>query len=249
MIKKMNSLFPSKGERDEMFTVPKSAQETIPIKRVYKDGIFEVGGRFSKTFRFFDINYSVASRDDQLEMFMGYCNILNSLETDAETKISVYNRGLNEKTFKGSVLMPMQQDGRDCYRAEHNANLLDKTAESHNIIQEKYITISVQKKNVEEARAFFNRVGSDLSAGYGKLSSGLRELTVMTGCAYFTISFAAMKNSILTSICERRCRKATASRTISAPTALNSRAGISVSGSSTAGCCFSKTTLHLSRTA
>lgn len=52
MIKKMNNLFPSKGERDEMFSVPKSVQETIPIKRVYKDGIFEVGGRFSKTFRF-----------------------------------------------------------------------------------------------------------------------------------------------------------------------------------------------------
>lgn len=179
MIKKMNTLFPSKGERDEMFSVPKSAQETIPIKRVYKDGIFEVGGRFSKTFRFFDINYSVASRDDQLEMFMGYCNVLNALETDAETKISIYNRSLNEKTFQGSVLMTMMQDGRDCYRAEHNANLLDKTAESHNIIQEKYITVSVQKKNIEEARAFFNRVGSDLAAGYGKLSSGLRELTVI----------------------------------------------------------------------
>ena len=178
MIKKMNSLFPSKGERDEMFSVPKSVQETIPIKRVYKDGIFEVGGRFSKTFRFFDINYSVASRDDQLEMFMGYCNVLNALETDAETKISIYNRCLNENTFRGSVLMPMMQDGRDCYRAEHNANLLDKTAESHNIIQEKYITVSVQKKNIEEARAFFNRVGSDLAAGYGKISSGLRELTV-----------------------------------------------------------------------
>ena len=178
MIKKMNSLFPSKGERGEMFSVPKSVQETIPIKRVYKDGIFEVGGRFSKTFRFFDINYSVASRDDQLEMFMGYCNVLNALETDAETKISIYNRCLNENTFRGSVLMPMMQDGRDCYRAEHNANLLDKTAESHNIIQEKYITVSVQKKNIEEARAFFNRVGSDLAAGYGKISSGLRELTV-----------------------------------------------------------------------
>lgn len=49
----------------------------------------------------------------------------------------------------------MQGDGLDSYRAEYNDILVDKAADSNNLIQEKYITISVEKKNVEEARVFF----------------------------------------------------------------------------------------------
>ena len=52
------NLFPFKrsAERDE-FAVPRCIQRSIPIKRIYKDGIFEVSGKFSKTWRFFDVNY------------------------------------------------------------------------------------------------------------------------------------------------------------------------------------------------
>ena len=42
--------------------------------------------------------------------------------------------------------------------------LLDKATDANAIIQEKYITISVCKKNVEEARNYFARVGADLIA-------------------------------------------------------------------------------------
>lgn len=53
------------SERD-VFSVPRSVQKSIPIKRIYKDGIFEVSGKFSKTWRFFDVNYAVASLDKQM---------------------------------------------------------------------------------------------------------------------------------------------------------------------------------------
>ena len=56
-------------ERDAFF-IPKSVQQSIPINKVYKDGIFQVGGKFSKTWRFFDVNYKVASPEKQMELFM-----------------------------------------------------------------------------------------------------------------------------------------------------------------------------------
>ena len=56
------------AERDA-FSVPRSVQKSIPIKRVYKDGIFEVSGKFSKTWRFFDVNYKVASPEKQEDLF------------------------------------------------------------------------------------------------------------------------------------------------------------------------------------
>lgn len=58
--------FKRSAERDP-FAIPRSVQRSIPIKRIYKDGIFEVSGKFSKTWRFFDVNYKVASLDKQMD--------------------------------------------------------------------------------------------------------------------------------------------------------------------------------------
>ena len=40
----------------EHLTVPKSFQDTIPIRRIWPDGLFQFVGKFSKTIRFSDIN-------------------------------------------------------------------------------------------------------------------------------------------------------------------------------------------------
>lgn len=45
----------------ERFKVPKSVQQAIPIQRIWPDGIFQQGTKFSKTYRFTDINYYIAS--------------------------------------------------------------------------------------------------------------------------------------------------------------------------------------------
>lgn len=79
------------GDRSdwERFKVPRSVQQSIPIGSIYREGIWRVAGRFSRTWKFEDINYSVASHDDQLDMFMGYSSLLNSLPTDAIAKLSI----------------------------------------------------------------------------------------------------------------------------------------------------------------
>ena len=137
------------AERDA-FSVPHSVQKSIPIKRIYKDGVFQVRGRFSKTWRFYDVNYAVASPEKQRELFMSYCAVLNSLPIGATAKITLFNRQLNQKNFSQTLLMPMKGDRQDQYRGEYNDLVLGKAAESNNLIQEMYITISVEKKNIEE---------------------------------------------------------------------------------------------------
>ena len=60
----------NKSER-EPFKIPRSVQQSIPIQRVFRDGIWQTGrNRYSRTWRFADINYSVASHEDQQEMFL-----------------------------------------------------------------------------------------------------------------------------------------------------------------------------------
>ena len=49
--------------------VPKSVQDAIPIKAIYEDGIFEVDeNKYSKSYRFTDINYAVAGQEEKENM-------------------------------------------------------------------------------------------------------------------------------------------------------------------------------------
>ena len=164
-------------ERDA-FCIPNSVQKSLPIKRIYKDGIFRVSSKFSKSWRFFDINYKVVSPEKQMELFMAYCSFLNALPVNAAAKITLFNRRLHQKEFSRTLLMPLKGDGLDKYRAEYNDILSEKAADSNNLIQEKYITISVEAKSPEEAKAFFHRVGADLTASLSRMGSAIHEVTL-----------------------------------------------------------------------
>lgn len=161
----------AKAEK-EKFTIPKSVQDAIPIQRIWPDGIFQVGRRFSKTFSFTDINYSIASKDDKTAMFLDYAELLNALDSGASAKITINNRKVNKAEFEKSLLLPMKEDGLDPYRKEYNEMLLSTvTGVSSSVVQDRYITITVAKRNIDEARTYFSRVGTDLITHLAQLSS------------------------------------------------------------------------------
>ena len=85
MIKTLTNLFKQDKEK---FAVPKGVQDVIPIKAIYDDGIFLVGkDKFAKSFKFTDINYAVASREDKDAMFLEYSELLNFFDSGATTKL------------------------------------------------------------------------------------------------------------------------------------------------------------------
>lgn len=43
-------------QNKEKVRVPKTVQDTIPIDTIYRDGIFRMGNKYSKSYRFLDIN-------------------------------------------------------------------------------------------------------------------------------------------------------------------------------------------------
>ena len=169
--------FRTNPERDA-FSIPRSVQRSIPIRCVHVDGIFEVGGKFSKTWRFFDIDYKIASHEKQESIFNAYCAFLNALPVDATAKLTLFNRNIDRQAFREAMLLPYCDDGKDQYRAECNALLLSKAADSNNLIQEKYLTISTEKRNIEEARAFFNRVRADVASGFAHLDARIRDVNL-----------------------------------------------------------------------
>jgi hypothetical protein len=173
LIKTLKNLFKQDKER---FVVPKTVQQAIPITAVYEDGIFVVGKKFSKSFRFDDINYAVASKEDKEAMFLEYSELLNALDSGATTKITINNRRINKSDFEKTILIPMQDDGLDVYRKEYNQMLIEKISGGNGIVQEKYITVSVVKKDIEEARNYFARISADLITHFNRLGSVCVEL-------------------------------------------------------------------------
>ena len=174
MIKALSHIL--KQDRERM-NIPRSVQQVIPVKRIWIDGIWLVGNKYSKCWRFTDINYAIASKDDKTSMFLDYSELLNALDSNATTKITVCNKRMNKHAFEESILLPLQGDQYDGYRKEYNDTLLDNVTDvSNSIVQERYVTVSVAVKNIDEARSYFNRVGADLSSHLSQLSSSCEEL-------------------------------------------------------------------------
>lgn len=162
----------------EKFVMPKSVQDVIPIKAVYKDGIFLLSNNnYSKTFRFTDINYHIASDEEKKELMQGYWSVINSFGAGVTIKLTINNHKLDRAEFEKSILIPFRYDGLDNYRKEYNEMLLDKANSSNCIVQDKYFTVTVSKKTVEDARAFFNRIGNDLTARLSRIGSKCQSLT------------------------------------------------------------------------
>ena len=161
----------------EQFKVPRSVQDTIPIRRLWPDGVFQFGSKYSKTLRFSDINYAIASKEDKTAMFLSYSELLNALDTGSTTKITINNKRLNRRNFEQEILIPARGDFLDGGRAEYNAMLLDKVTDSSNsVVQERYITLSAHKKNIEEARTFFDRTVNDVTSRLNHMDSRCEEL-------------------------------------------------------------------------
>lgn len=68
------------------------------------------------------------------------------------------------------------------YRRESNQILLDKMAQSNNLVQEKYITLSIPQRKIEDSRAYFRRVEGDLQKSLSRLDSSARPLGCESGC-------------------------------------------------------------------
>ena len=169
MIKTIKNI--KRMEKDN-FTIPKSVQQVIPIKKIWQDGIFLVGkNKYSLTYKFTDINYAVASKEDKESMFLDYSELLNSFDSGATTKITIALRRINKKNFEEDILLKFKQDGLDIYRQEYNQMLLDKAVNSNGMVREIYLTISVFKKNHEEAKSYFRRISSDIVSHLAKLGS------------------------------------------------------------------------------
>lgn len=149
---------------------PQTAQQTIPYKEMFRDGICKVReGFYTKTIAYEDINYSVASTDDQATIFDGYCSFLNYFDSALPFQLSFINhRSRPENRY--NVNIPPQEDDFNSIRSEFTDMLTNQIAKSNNgIMRSKYITFGIHADSIGTARPRLERVEADVTGNYKRL--------------------------------------------------------------------------------
>jgi hypothetical protein len=167
---------------------PQTAQQTIPYVEMLRDGICKMReGFYTKTIEYEDINYSVASADDQAAIFDGYCSFLNYFDSALPFQLSFLNhRSRAENRY--NVNIPLQHDEYDAIRGEYVEMLTGQIAKSNNgIVRSKYITFGIDADGIGAARPRLERVEADLMGNFKKLGvqsqplNGRERLEVLHG--------------------------------------------------------------------
>jgi len=147
-----------------------SAQQTIPYIAMHPDGVCQLpGGIYTKTVEYEDINYSVASTEDQSAIFSGWSSCLNYFDSSLPFQLSFVNRrSRNANRYK--VNIPEQEDEFNSIRHEYVDMLKGQIAKSNNGIERsKYITFGLPAASAAEARPRLGRVESDVMGNLKRL--------------------------------------------------------------------------------
>ena len=141
-----------------------SAQKTIAYKEMARDGICRVKDQcYSKTIRFSDINYQLAQNEDKSAIFENWCDFLNYFDSSIHFQLSFINHKSNMKEFEKVIRIRPANDVFDEIRMEYARMLRRQLAKGNNgLVKDKYITFSIEAKNIREARPKLERIETDI---------------------------------------------------------------------------------------
>ena len=147
-----------------------SAQQTIPYIAMHPDGVCQLpGGIYTKTVEYEDINYSVASTEDQTAIFGGWSSFLNYFDSSLPFQLSFINRRSRDRS-RYKVNIPPAEDHFNSVREEFTSMLKNQIAKSNNGIERtKYITFGLPAEGVAEARPRLERVEADVMGNLHRL--------------------------------------------------------------------------------
>ena len=155
---------PSKAELKKEKEKRLSAQKSIPYREMAKDGICRVQEKYySKTIRFYDINYQLAQNEDKNAIFENWCDFLNYFDSSIHFQVSFINHHSSMKEFESAIQIRPQNDAFDDVRMEYAQMLKNQLAKGNNgLVRTKYITFGIEAENIREAKPKLERIEADI---------------------------------------------------------------------------------------
>ena len=191
---KMTGTSRSKNRR-----IPRSSKELIGYDSMLSNGIAYLGGdRWSVSLRISDINYQVATQDQQLDVVDRWGRFLNSVGENMGVQITVATRMLDPEEVTRSIAMPLQGDALDGLRGDFNRNVRRRLAGRSPRPGESAGTPDAQRRRPAHAGrmpcspAASTRVASEQSSSKAKALSARTAATVERSAIHIRYAHAAI---------------------------------------------------------
>ena len=157
--------------------VPRSVQQSIPIDRIYEDGTWRCGNVYSQMWSMPDINFTMSDEDNKAKILNLLGKVYMGVPSDCWLKICIVSQRMDEKSFRENVLLHRNLDGLDKWRVERNRRIRQCVQDAGNVVQHKYLILSTNKQNVNDARSRLRQVQGNLLAELSNLGCTIKPMT------------------------------------------------------------------------
>ena len=156
----------AKKKKEHHLTV----QRSIPYLEMGRDGICRVEEHlYSKTVRFYDINYQLAQNEDKNTIFESWCDFLNYFDSSIRFQLSFINHKSGMSEYNKVIQIEPQHDQFDDVRMEYAQMLKQQLARGNNgLVRTKYITFSIllsSKKSMARAARALRSAAQNMQSG------------------------------------------------------------------------------------
>ncbi|STP82939.1 TrsE protein [Enterococcus cecorum] len=136
-----------------------NVQQFIKYTSQFEEGLMHiVEEEYSKMVQLGEIDYEIASEDEQLRIVMSYADGLNTLDKNSRYQLLIHNRKLNQDPQE-KILIDYEGNHLDIYREEIN-HLIRKQSEKNesNFVVDKYAIFSSKASNAKQANRTLDMV-------------------------------------------------------------------------------------------
>lgn len=142
---------------------PHSAQDTLPFRQMYPDGLCRLDDTtWSRCIEFEDVNYQLAGQDDQTAIFEALCDMYNAHDASIGMELSLICRKVNRSDFRKRIEIAAQEDAFDGVRLLYTDMLRKQLEHGNNgMVKTKFLVLTIEAKNSKEAKARFSRITLD----------------------------------------------------------------------------------------
>lgn len=142
---------------------PHSAQDTLPFRQMYPDGLCKLDDTtWSRCIEFADVNYQLAQTDDQTAIFEALCDMYNAHDSSIGMEICLPCHHMNRADFVKRIEIASQQDDFDDLRELYTQMLRRQLEKGNNgLVKPKLLILTVTANDIQNARAKFSRIVLD----------------------------------------------------------------------------------------
>lgn len=153
--------------------IPESAQDTIPYRIPYGDGIFESAkGYFTQTIAFEDITYQLLDNDPKNILFERWCTLINYFNPDIHFQFNYGNMEIDKEMYVKDFVIEPQEDTHNLVRKEYSDMLVAQFAKgTNNLKKERYLTYGIYAKDYKNAKLKLAKISKQLEKYLHKFNS------------------------------------------------------------------------------